>query len=184
MAWSIISASHDGVYKQQQITVTHWGREKTAAISQTTFWNAFSWMKMYEFCIRFHWIVFPRIQLTSIPTLVQIIAWRRPGDKQLSEPMMVSLLTHICITQPQWVKQMIYHYQYVFNDSPLFAPLTLHAGLMVYGFYIIAQFFCKIHVIAGDIFFFWNYGIHDRDNFTHIRYKQYHVLGMIPECVK
>ena len=31
------------------------------------------------------------------------MAWRRPGDKPLSEPMMVSLLTHICVTRPQWV---------------------------------------------------------------------------------
>ena len=28
-----------------------------------------------------------------------------PGDKPLSEPMMVSLLMHICVTRPQWVKQ-------------------------------------------------------------------------------
>ena len=32
------------------------------------------------------------------------MAWRRPGDKLLSEAMMVKLLMHICITQPQWVK--------------------------------------------------------------------------------
>ena len=32
------------------------------------------------------------------------MAWRRLGDKPLSEPMMDSLLTHICVTQPQWVK--------------------------------------------------------------------------------
>ena len=31
------------------------------------------------------------------------MAWRRPGDKPLSESMMVSLPTHICITRPQWV---------------------------------------------------------------------------------
>ena len=37
------------------------------------------------------------------PALVQIMAWRRSGDKPLSEPMMVSLLTHICVTRPQWV---------------------------------------------------------------------------------
>ena len=30
------------------------------------------------------------------------MAWHRPGDKALPEPMMVSLLTHICVTQ--WVK--------------------------------------------------------------------------------
>ena len=31
------------------------------------------------------------------------MAWRRPGDKPLSKPMMVSLLTHIFVTRPQWV---------------------------------------------------------------------------------
>ena len=39
----------------------------------------------------------------NISTLVQIMAWRRPGDKPLSEPMLVSLLTHLCITRPQYV---------------------------------------------------------------------------------
>ena len=35
------------------------------------------------------------------------MAWRRPGDKPLSEPMMVNLLLmHICVTQPQWVNQL------------------------------------------------------------------------------
>ena len=31
------------------------------------------------------------------------MAWHRPGDKPLSEPMMVNLLTHICVTRAQWV---------------------------------------------------------------------------------
>ena len=31
------------------------------------------------------------------------MAWRRPGDKPLSEPMMVSIPTQICVTRPQWV---------------------------------------------------------------------------------
>ena len=41
--------------------------------------------------------------INDIPASVQIMAWRRPGDKPLSEAMMVSLLTHICVTRPQWV---------------------------------------------------------------------------------
>ena len=36
--------------------------------------------------------------------LVQIMAWRRSGDKPLSEPMMMSLSTHIYVTRPQRVK--------------------------------------------------------------------------------
>ena len=68
---------------------------KMDAISQTTFSNAFSRMKTYEFRLRFHWSLFLRVQLTNIPALVQIMAWSRPGDKPLSEPMMVNLHTHI-----------------------------------------------------------------------------------------
>ena len=37
----------------------------------------------------------PRGPINNIPTLVQVMAWRRPGDKPLSEPMMVRLPTHI-----------------------------------------------------------------------------------------
>ena len=46
----------------------------------------------------------PKGLINNIPALVQIMAWRRPGDKPLSEPMMVNLLTHICVTRPQWVQ--------------------------------------------------------------------------------
>ena len=80
---------------------THWGQDKMDAISQTTSLNAFSGMEMYEFQLRFHWSLFLSV---NIPVLVQIMAWRRPGDKPLSEPMMVKLMTHICATRPQWVK--------------------------------------------------------------------------------
>ena len=34
------------------------------AILQTTFWSAFSWMKLFEFRLKFHWSVFLRFQLT------------------------------------------------------------------------------------------------------------------------
>ena len=43
----------------------------------------------------------PKGPINNIPALVQIMAWRRPGNKPLSEPMMVGLLTHINITRPQ-----------------------------------------------------------------------------------
>ena len=35
------------------------------------------------------------------------MAWRRPGDKPLSETMMVSSPTHKCVTRPQWVKYRV-----------------------------------------------------------------------------
>ena len=47
--------------------------------------------------------VFRKGPFSNIPALVQIMTWRRPGDKPLSESMMVSLFTHICVTWPQWI---------------------------------------------------------------------------------
>ena len=72
------------------------------AISQTTFSNAFPWMKMFEFRLKFHKFL-PKGPVNNIVAMVQIMAWRRPGDKPLSEPMMISLPTHICVARPQWV---------------------------------------------------------------------------------
>ena len=46
----------------------------------------------------------PKGPINNIPASAQIMAWRRPGDKPLSEPMMAWSLTHICVTRPQWVK--------------------------------------------------------------------------------
>ena len=42
-----------------------WGRDKMAAIFQTTFSNAFSWMKKYKFRLKFHWSEFFKVQLTT-----------------------------------------------------------------------------------------------------------------------
>ena len=71
-----------------------------------------------EFSLKF----VPKGPINNIPSLVRIMAWRRPGDKPLSEPVMVSLLTHICVTWPQWVKSynfkiaaplpMFYHFHH------------------------------------------------------------------------
>ena len=47
----------------------------------------------------------------NIPALVQIMAWRLPGDKPLSKPMIVSVPTHICVTSPQWVKKTMPTYR-------------------------------------------------------------------------
>ena len=42
------------------------------------------------------WVKFvPRDPINNISSLVPIMAWRRPGDKPFSEPMMVSSLTHL-----------------------------------------------------------------------------------------
>ena len=55
---------HNGYLLLMFDRLLHWGRDKMAAIFQTTFSNAFSWIKMYEFRLRFHWSLLLRVQLT------------------------------------------------------------------------------------------------------------------------
>ena len=57
--------------------LTHWGRDKMDAISQTTYSRAFPSMKVVVFWLNFHWNMFERV----VPT-------------------------HICGTRPQWVKDV------------------------------------------------------------------------------
>ena len=50
----------------------------------------------------------PKGPINNILALVQIMAWRRSGDKPLSEPMIVSLPMYIWVTRPLWVKTWDY----------------------------------------------------------------------------
>ena len=47
-----------------QLGWTHWDRDKMAVIFHTTFSNLFSWMKIYESRLRFHWNLFLGVSLT------------------------------------------------------------------------------------------------------------------------
>ena len=47
-------------------TLTHWGRDKMAAISQTIFSNVFSQMNIYEFRLIFHWSLFLSVKLITL----------------------------------------------------------------------------------------------------------------------
>ena len=58
-----------------------------------------------EFSLKF----VPLGPINNIPAWVQIMAWRRPRDKPLSEQMLVRSLTHICVIRPQWVKSMAWN---------------------------------------------------------------------------
>ena len=80
------------------------GRHFTDDISICIFWNENVWMSITS---SFKFV--PRSPIDTTPALVQIMAWCRPA-KPLSEPIMVKLPTHICVTRPQWVKvvQMFY----------------------------------------------------------------------------
>ena len=84
--------------------LTHWGRDKWTPFCRRHFKHIFFdenvWIPI-KISLKF----VPKGPINNIPALVQIMAWRRPGKKPLSEPMMINLPTHICITRPQWVNR-------------------------------------------------------------------------------
>ena len=47
-----------------ETSLTHWGRDEIDAILQTTVSNAFSWVKMFDFLLTFHWSLFLKVRLT------------------------------------------------------------------------------------------------------------------------
>ena len=80
--------------------LTHWGRARWSPFRRRYCQMLFN--ENIPISINFSLKFVPKGPINNIPASVQIMAWRRPCDKPLSEPMMVSLLTHICVTRPQW----------------------------------------------------------------------------------
>ena len=66
------------------------GRHNPDTIFKWIFLNENVWI-LIKMSLKF----VPKGPINIIPALVQIMAWHKPGDKPLFEPMMISLLTHI-----------------------------------------------------------------------------------------
>ena len=91
--------------------------KQNGATLQTTFSNVFSLKISLEFIAK--------VAINNIPALVQIMACRRRGDMPLSEAMMVSLLTHTCVTRPQRVKVIqINPYIYILSHIQSYSQLV------------------------------------------------------------
>ena len=83
---------------------------KHIIIEVVTKWTTFRTWRFQTYVLQFFFFFSIRIsqsfvskgRIKNIPALVRIMAWRRPCDKPLSEAMVVSLQTHICVTQSQW----------------------------------------------------------------------------------
>ena len=116
--------------------LTHWGRDKMAAIFQTTFSNVFSWMKMYEFRLIFPWSLFLAVQLTIFQHLFRqwlgtgqttshclnqrwLVYWRIYASLSHNE-----LIVHACSTKSKQSKNIFIG----FTLYPIFRQpwVTLH----------------------------------------------------------
>ena len=95
-----------------------WWRNASAYIGAETKWMTISRRNLQmhfleRISITISLTFVPKGPIDDIPTLVQTMARHRPGDNPLSEPMTVSLLTHICTNQPQWVNLCLSKHRYI-----------------------------------------------------------------------
>ena len=76
--------------------LTHWGLDKMDAISQTTLSKAFSWIKMLEIRLIFHWSLFLRVKSTILHYLNQwwSVHWRKYVSLGLNE--LKQLVQYLC----------------------------------------------------------------------------------------
>ena len=72
------------------------------SIFQTTFWNGFSSMEMYEFRLRFHWSLFPWVQLIIFQHWFRKWVSAGQATRHYRKQWWPNSLTQICFTQPQW----------------------------------------------------------------------------------
>ena len=77
--------------------------DKMAAISQTAFSNAFSWMKNFVFWFKFHWGLFLRVQLTISQHWFKLWLGTEQVPSHYLGQYWPSSLTHICGTRGRWV---------------------------------------------------------------------------------
>ena len=98
-------------YDLNQVTLDglllHWGRGKMANIFQTTFSNAFSWMKIFEFRIKFDWNFFLKIQLTKSQHWFRYWLGAEQASSHYLNQWWPRLVMHIYVTGPQWVVYLL-----------------------------------------------------------------------------
>ena len=126
------SSHHDANFVINPLRPRQHGRHFPDNIFKCIFLNENVWIAI-EISLKF----VPKGDINNIPALVQIMAWRRLGDKPLSEPMMVRLPTHICVIRPQWVNadsvgchynnfQCHQWWQSWFHDNYVFSVIIQH----------------------------------------------------------
>ena len=105
------------------------GRHFADDIFKRIFFNENVWISI-KISLKFD----PKGPINKILALFQIMAWRRPGDKQLSEAMLVSLLTHKCVIRLQWVKRKIHncaHTWVLYRDFMRHSPIDWYVIIAV-----------------------------------------------------
>ena len=84
------------------LLLTYWDRGKMATLS-----NAFSWMKMLEFGLNFHWSLFLRVKFTMIQHRFRYCFLAEKAPSHYLNQCWPDSLAHICGSSGRWIKEVI-----------------------------------------------------------------------------
>ena len=101
-SWSGMSAC------DTDMDVYHIGAETKSAILQTSFSNAFSSVKMFEFRFKFTGLCSSWGPIGNESALVLVMPWCRSGKRPLPWTNDDTIHRIICITRPQWVSHLLH----------------------------------------------------------------------------
>ena len=112
--FSLALAQNIAFLQWSHCSVKNWGREKMAHISPGDIFKPISSNEKVKTSLRISQKFVPSVRVSNVPALVQIMAWRRPGDKPLYETTRVNhptkwfrlrCLTPYGVTGPQFIKE-------------------------------------------------------------------------------
>ena len=139
--WKILTLKHCKLGVSLKLRPRQNGRHFADDIYKGIFLNENLWISI-KISLKF----VPKGSINNIPTLVQIMAWRRSGDKPLSEPMIVSLLTQICIN----LSPLGQNGRHFAND--IFKCIFIN-GSVVFRFKFHWSLFLKVQLIISQHWF-------------------------------
>ena len=124
MHWLMVDRGWDAIFTEQLEHIHIEAETKWPPFSDDIlkwiFFNENVWV-LIKISLKF----VPRGPINNIPALAEIKAWRRPGDKPLSEPM---LPTHICAIRPQWVNTKTHQQSWRLYCDPVTSYCEMNQG--------------------------------------------------------
>ena len=104
--FELLTKYHQWNGPQVPYALTYWGQCKMVVFSQT-FWNAFSWMKMHEFSLKFHQSLFLTVWLTVFQHWFRSWLGTDQATSHYLNHCWPRLVTYyIFVTWPQWVNSL------------------------------------------------------------------------------
>ena len=109
----------------------------------------------------------PEDAIDNKSALFQVMAWRRTGDKPLSETMLPSSLTHICATRGRWVNSPCGG---LWHQICLMLPWKLRTWLGLLFSWLTPEVSFKIKTFFS---WYWNYKDKMVTRWSHIYYGNF-----------